>query len=1085
MQRKTIKKIATLFVFLTLSMSCLLSGVVMLNRASAEINVSAVLNKVDEYRSKVEELTPKTEYQIKAKNEMLVYFANIKENFNELTETEKIELNTELDEYYNYMYLEEYLYGGIRNTEYIMSFATMSDVHFSPKGKDYMTHTEPMTNGYFVKALEDAKAIAPDLAGVFVLGDLADNDYDASHINTDLDMYYEFVNNYEYKNSNQENIPIDSIMGNHDIGTYEGTAAIYDLSLPIYLEGEGVTSHQWDKWINGYHFIFVNPDAHPDTARVSRSYMVVDGETIDWLDKTLAEDEASGKPAFVFTHHPKSAIYTTSDAEMTFQEVIEKYPSSVVVSGHKHASFDKNTIIQDGTGTWINQPNISHENAPNAQYYFVEVYSGGVVFRARDTSKDSWITEKDVVIFNKTNEVTYKFLNDDGSLIFSGKSEKGETLSVPSNPIKEETQAATYVFAGWDIDGDGVVDELPATVTENLTAKAVYTVTAKQYTYTFYESDGQTPLLTQTADYGSTIAVPTVENLAGWDIDGDGAIESLPKTLKENLTAVAVISDSASELLTYTFHDGNGTIYKKGKVASGQAMIIPSNPISAQENVYFAGWDIDGDDYPDELPNNGIITTNFDAVAVFFDIDAFNVFNKGEATGFSVEGANITVENVDYQSSLTGKAVKVAVNPNKQTIAGTMYVKIALPYENSSNGVAFWIDAPDTEQFKIWLYKNWVEKKAVSAGGNVVYLMSADGTMVEHSGGYEIDIPANFTGWIVIPTNAFGSTASIAKGDYIRIGFPMYANQGNANTFNANIYVGEASAFNCTVDMFAKQIGYKTAYVFNDYNGETIACGVLSKEDTLTLPTNPVRDGWTFVGWDIDGDGVEDTVEVTGRTLLATAIYNKQFTYKFVDENGVTILEKTADYNSLILPPFRYLEDDMVNAYDINYGGYVAGMRLTEDITFVVTCESAGTRTYDVVFYDSDGTTIISESELEYGATIVLPTAPIKGGYTFKGWTGYTQDMTVNGNMSFVAVYEEIVQVPDAGDDNENEENNDQNNGNGNNDTPNQPQKPNDNSQTQGNGCNGSIIGISGSEGAILVALIAYCLIRSKRNKKN
>ena len=1073
MHRKIFKKITTLFVALILSASCLLSGAFMLSRANAASAESVILGKIDEYILKVNQLTPKTDYQTKAKNEMLVYFANIKENFDVLTDAEKEELASEMGEYYDYTYLEEYLYGGIRNTGYIMSFATMSDVHFSPAGKDYMTHTEPITNGYFVRALEDAKSLAPDLAGVFVTGDLADNDYDSAHLDTDLDMYYEFIHSYEYKNAKGEDIPIRSVLGNHDIGTYADTAAQYDIGKQLYLQGEGVESHQWDTWINGYHFVFVNPDCHPTTVGVLASNMVVNGETIAWLDATLSENE-DGKPIFVMIHHPKNAIYTTSDAEMTFQQVIAKHPSAVVISGHNHAEFAVNTIIQEGEGTWINQPCISHEFARKAQYYFVEVYAGGVIFRAREASTDSWITEKDVVLFNETNEVEYRFLNDDGSSILSGKVEKGGNITPPANPEKSQTQAATYVFAGWDTNGDGLVDELPTTITADFTAIAVYAATAKQYTYTFYTSDG-TVLSTQTADYGTKIIVPEVENLAGWDIDGDGAIESVPNLLTSDLNAVAVMADATSTLLTYTFHDGNGTIYKSGKVAFGQAMIIPSNPVSSNPSVYFAGWDLNNDGYPDELPAGGVITENFEAVAVFFDINAFNAFNRGEINGFSVEGANITIESVNYQNSLTGKAVKVSVNPNQQMMAGTMYVKVALPYETSFNGVAFWIEAPETQSFKIRLYKNWVEKKALSANGDIVYLLSDDGSMIEHSGGYEIDIPTNFKGWMVIPVKAFGSTATINKGDYIRIGFPMYADQGNANTFNTNLYVGEATAFNCTIDMFVNQVGYKAAYVFNDYNGETIACGVLSNDENLTLPTNPERDDWTFVGWDINGDGVADTVEITGRILFATAVYNRQFTYKFVDENGLTIIEKTADYNSLILPPFRYLEDDNVNTYDIDYGGYVAGMRLTEDVTFVITYETTGTRTYNIVFYDSDGTTVIFEYKLEYGGTVTLPAAPVKGGYTFKGWTGYTAGMTVNGNMQFVAEYEERAEIPDSGSENNSDDSS----------NTNENQSQNNNSDSDSNvgcnGCNSSISTVSVSLGALVVGCGAMLLMKRRR----
>ena len=83
----------------------------------------------------------------------------------------------------------------------------------------------------------------------------------------------------------------------------------------------------------------------------------------------------------------------------------------------------------------------------------------------------------------------------------------------------------------------------------------------------------------------------------------------------------------------------------------------------------------------------------------------------------------------------------------------------------------------------------------------------------------------------------------------------------------------------------------------------------------------------------------------------------------------------------------------------------------------MVTSKVTGTKTYDVVFYDSDGRTVLFESTLEYGATVALPTPPKKNGYTFKGWTGYTADMTVNGDMQFVAVYEKVIQNPDVEDD--------------------------------------------------------------------
>ena len=51
-------------------------------------------------------------------------------------------------------------------------------------------------------------------------------------------------------------------------------------------------------------------------------------------------------------------------------------------------------------------------------------------------------------------------------------------------------------------------------------------------------------------------------------------------------------------------------------------------------------------------------------------------------------------------------------------------------------------------------------------------------------------------------------------------------------------------------------------------------------------------------------------------------------------------------------------------------------------------------------FYDKDGTTVMYSYLLPYGSVVTLPEEPAKTGYTFIGWSGYTDGMTVTGDIS-------------------------------------------------------------------------------------
>ena len=161
---------------------------------------------------------------------------------------------------------------------------------------------------------------------------------------------------------------------------------------------------------------------------------------------------------------------------------------------------------------------------------------------------------------------------------------------------------------------------------------------------------------------------------------------------------------------------------------------------------------------------------------------------------------------------------------------------------------------------------------------------------------------------------------------------------------------------------------YKLTYEVDGvtYHSEDVAFGT-----AITPLPAPQNEGKTFSGWsEIPATMPAHDVRVTG-----SFSYNS-YMVKFVVD-GKVIYEKALAYGSkIVIPAVDEKEgytfsgfgdvDETVPAHDVTYNGsYIANK-------------------YKVTFI-ADGK-VISEKEMEYGASIVAPEAPAKEGHTFVGW---------------------------------------------------------------------------------------------------
>ena len=371
--------------------------------AGSEVMDEYYIQQIGNYVEQISGLKATSEEQLVKKNKMLVHFANIKENYKSIPLAERIETAKGLASEYNEM-MQDYRFGAVKDSKFVMSFAITSDTHF----------TNTWVNENFLGSLADAKKLDPNLTAVIQLGDLSDNgialnaDGSIDYAKSDLDNYYDWRDSFEYKNSKGEQIPIISVMGNHDVrGPYPSyPQESYAPAVEYYIQREGGNALPWDKWINGYHFVFLNTDKyHTDNCYLSE-------ETLLWLDKTLGENE-DGKPIFVMVHQPKGNVITMEGSSITFEEVIAKHPTAIVSSGHTHSHFGTAKIVDEGEGVYINQPAMV---VASQQYYFVEVYEGGVIYRARQATTDTWLVDYDVVVSNADRRINDLFTAKNSSV---------------------------------------------------------------------------------------------------------------------------------------------------------------------------------------------------------------------------------------------------------------------------------------------------------------------------------------------------------------------------------------------------------------------------------------------------------------------------------------------------------------------------------------------------------------------------------------------------------------------------------------------------------------------------------------------
>lgn len=210
---------------------------------------------------------------------------------------------------------------------------------------------------------------------------------------------------------------------------------------------------------------------------------------------------------------------------------------------------------------------------------------------------------------------------------------KDSKVTPPAAPTKNG-----YVFEGWTIDGNTVVNLTTYTVTQNVTFTAKFT---KQYSVVFKYED--TTLKNETVKSGNYATAPETNSTAykvfnGWKVNG----------VAVNISEYRITADTVFVAdITYKYDVkfiADGKTHNTQIVERNGKPTVPANP--TKTNYVFVGWSIDGTNTVNV--SNYTVTENVTFTAVF-RVDKFTVtFKNGDTTVATQE-----VQNGGYATAPT------------------------------------------------------------------------------------------------------------------------------------------------------------------------------------------------------------------------------------------------------------------------------------------------------------------------------------------------------------------------------------------------------------------------------------------------
>ncbi|MBR3487090.1 MAG: InlB B-repeat-containing protein [Clostridia bacterium] len=364
-------------------------------------------------------------------------------------------------------------------------------------------------------------------------------------------------------------------------------------------------------------------------------------------------------------------------------------------------------------------------------------------------------------------------------------------------------------------------------------------------------------------------------NKNGMDLMGvTGTVPTNSRVVLFSLSAPE--PDPSAPRYTVTFVDWDGTVLKTEEVREGYAAHAPADPV--REGYRFTGWDVDFSNVTSDL-----------TVTAQYEVYVEPVY-----------------EWVPTDTIVPGEEYLIGL-----VYDGTTYLMVNYAPDFSNH----YYTSIDATYYGYTAPAQIVNGKVVGVSGNATDLVNCAWKFSSTSGG---TIQSAYSDYYYLVTWSSASYNDL---------YPNNTNTSYFWTFNAsqhtlyrtidgvNRYAGYVSVENVdhmqvtsdipasSVQLFVKQEAENpeqpTYYTvtFVDWDGTEISTQEVEQGNAATAPADPIREGYTFTGWDVAFNNVQSDLTVTAQYEINT------YTVTFVDWDGTEISTQEVEHGSAATAP--------------------------------------------------------------------------------------------------------------------------------------------------------------------------------------
>ena len=206
---------------------------------------------------------------------------------------------------------------------------------------------------------------------------------------------------------------------------------------------------------------------------------------------------------------------------------------------------------------------------------------------------------------------------------------------------------------------------------------------------------------------------------------------------------------------------------------------------------------------------------------------------------------------------------------------------------------------------------------------------------------------------------------------------------------------------------------------FDTNGGNTIEVIKVKRNEKVNRPTDPVRDGYTFIGWTLDDKEYDFDQKVT-KDIRLVANWQKNesgISYKITfDSNGGSKVEAIyVSDGKIVSLPIPEKEGYVFKGWYNKDKKVEVGDTISSDITLKAKWEkkeeqTVSTKKYTVSF-DTDGGSKINNQTVQQNNKVKKPLNPTKDGFVFVEWQlngkTYNFNTAVTSNITLKAVWKE------------------------------------------------------------------------------